>query len=99
VKLVDLASTTLVKILEQEGYSARRLPYSASAPDSGVVLRGVFAQVDENSGLRRAVIGGLATDAKMQLFVGVGNLARPEQPGHATCWWCFEKSSFVSLLA
>jgi len=83
VKLVDLASTTLVKILEQEGYSARRLPYSASAPDSGVVLRGVFAQVDENSGLRRAVIGGLATDAKMQLFVGVGNLARPEQPVYA----------------
>ena len=82
-KLVDLASTTLVKVLEQEGYSARRLRNGASAPDSGVVLRGVFAQVDANSGLRRAVIGGLATDAKMQLFVGIGNLARPEQPVYA----------------
>jgi hypothetical protein len=82
-KLVDLASTTLVKVLEQEGYSARRLRNGASPPDSGVVLRGVFAQVDANSGLRRAVIGGLATDAKMQLFVGIGNLARPEQPVYA----------------
>ncbi len=82
-KLVDLASTTLVKVLEQEGYSARRLKNGASPPDSGVVLRGVFAQVDANSGLRRVVIGGLATDAKMQLFVGIGNLARPEQPVYA----------------
>lgn len=82
-KLVDLASTTLVKVLEQEGYSARRLRNGASPPDSGVVLHGVFAQVDANSGLRRAVIGGLATDAKMQLFVGIGNLARPEQPVYA----------------
>jgi hypothetical protein len=82
-KLVDLASTTLVKVLEQEGYSARRLRNGASAPDSGVVLRGVFAQVDANSGLRRVVIGGLATDVKMQLFVGIGNLARPEQPVYA----------------
>jgi hypothetical protein len=83
IKLVDLVSTTLVNVLEQEGYSARRLRNDASAPDSGVVLRGVFAQVDENSGFRRAVIGGLAPDAKMQLFVGVGNLARPEQPVYA----------------
>jgi len=82
-KLVDLTSTTLVKVLEQEGYSARRLRNGASPPDSGVIIRGVFAQVDENSGLRRVVIGGLATDAKMQLFVGIGNLARPEQPVYA----------------
>src|SRR5271163_3082262 len=66
-KLVDLAATTLVKVLEQQGYSARRLRNGASAPDSGVVLRGVFAQVDPEFGIRRVVIGGVATDAKMLL--------------------------------
>jgi hypothetical protein len=78
-KLVDLAATTLVKVLEQEGYSVRRLRGATSLPSSGVILRGVFAQVDENFALRRAVIGGLDTDQKLLLFVGVGNLARPEQ--------------------
>lgn len=78
-KLVDLTATTLVKVLEQEGYSVRRLRGNASLPSSGVVLRGVFAQVDENFALRRAVMGGLETGQKLLLFVGVGNLARPEQ--------------------
>lgn len=82
-KLVDLTSTTLVKVLEQQGYSVRRLRGGASPPDSGVIIRGVFAQVDANFGIRRAVIGGLATDPKMLLFVGIGNLARPEQSVYA----------------
>lgn len=82
-KLVDLAATTLVKVLEQQGYSVRRLRNGASAPDSGVVIRGVFAQVDPEFGIRRVVIGGLATDPKMLLFVGVGNLAKPEQAVYA----------------
>ncbi|MGA2421488.1 MAG: DUF4410 domain-containing protein [Candidatus Acidiferrum sp.] len=82
-KLVDLTATTLVKVLEQQGYAALRLRNGASAPDSGVVIRGVFAQVDPEFGIRRVVIGGLATDPKMLLFVGVGNLAKPEQAVYA----------------
>jgi Domain of unknown function (DUF4410) len=82
-KLVDLTPTTLVKVLEQQGYSVRRLRGGASPPDSGVIIRGVFAQVDANFGIRRAVIGGLATDTKMLLFVGIGNLSRPEQSVYA----------------
>ena len=82
-KLVDLTATTLVKVLEQQGYSVRRLRNGASAPDSGVVIRGVFAQVDPEFGIRRVVIGGLATDPQMLLFVGVGNLSRPEQAVYA----------------
>ena len=31
------------------------------------------------AGLRRVVVGGIATDPKMLLFIAVGNLARPEQ--------------------
>ena len=82
-KLVDLTSTTLVKVLEQEGYSVRRLRTTATPPDSGVIIRGVFAQVDPAFGLRREVVGGVATDPKMQLFVGIGNLSRPEQTLYA----------------
>jgi Domain of unknown function (DUF4410) len=82
-KLVELTATTLVKILEQYGYTARRLRGSASRPDSGVILQGVFAQVDPNFGIRRVVIGGLATDPQMLLFVGVGNLAKPAQDLYA----------------
>jgi hypothetical protein len=82
-KLVDLTSTTLVKVLEQSGYSVRRLRSGAAPPDSGVILRGVFAQVDASFGIRRMVIGGVATDPKMQLFVGIGNLSRPEQTLYA----------------
>jgi hypothetical protein len=78
-KLVDLTSVTLVKALEQAGYTARRLRNSAARPDDGVVLRGVFAQADASAGLRRVVLGGDVTDSKMVLFVGVGNLSRPDQ--------------------
>jgi len=78
-KLVDLTSTTLVKVLQQAGYNVRRLRNPAARPESGVVIHGVFAQVDPNAGLRRVVLGGAVTDAKMLLFVGVGNLARPDQ--------------------
>jgi hypothetical protein len=82
-KLVDLASNTLVKVLEQQGYAVRRLRSNAIVPDSGVIIRGVFAQVDENATLRRAVIGGAVSAPEMLLFVGVGNLARPDQTLYA----------------
>jgi hypothetical protein len=77
-RLVNLTATNLVKALEQAGYTARRLRGGAR-PDSGIIIRGVFAQADANAGLRRIVVGGDSTDSKMVLFVGVGNLARPDQ--------------------
>jgi hypothetical protein len=78
-KLVDLTSTTLVKVLEQQGYVVKRLRGAGARPDSGVIIRGVFAQLDENSALRREVIGGAVTDPRVFLFVGIGNLAKPDQ--------------------
>ena len=78
-RLVDLTSTVLVQVLEKAGYTVKRLRNSVARPESGVVIHGVFAQVDPNAGLRRVVVGGIATDPKMLLFIAVGNLARPEQ--------------------
>jgi hypothetical protein len=82
-KLVDLTSTTLVKVLEQQGYVVKRLRNMGTRPDTGVIIRGVFAQLDENSALRRVVVGGAVSDPRIFLFVGIGNLAKPDQTLYA----------------
>jgi uncharacterized protein DUF4410 len=78
-RLVDLTSRTLVKILEQQGYLVRRMRGIATQPDRGIIIRGVFAQLDETKTLRRTVIGGAVTTPNMLVYVGIGNLAKPEQ--------------------
>jgi hypothetical protein len=78
-RLADLTSRTLVKILEQQGYAVRRMRGIATLPDRGIIVRGVFAQLDETKTLRRMVIGGAVTTPNMLVYVGIGNLAKPEQ--------------------
>jgi len=79
-RLVDLMSTTLIKELQKAGYTVhRKLPGDARHSE-GLEIHGIFAETDEQNRLRRAVIGNDAGNAKMELFVGVENLARPEQP-------------------
>ena len=82
-KLVDYMSITLVKELEKAGYPARRLRPGEARPEEGVGIRGVFAEPDERNRLRKAVVGEVASVGKMELFVGVSNLARPEQALYA----------------
>jgi hypothetical protein len=82
-RLVDLMSSTLVKELEQAGYTAHRLRPGEAKPSEGVAIRGVFAEPDEQNRLRRVVIGASSGAGKMALFVGVSNLSRPEQPLYA----------------
>jgi hypothetical protein len=82
-KLVDFMSTTLVKELEKAGYTARRLRPGEARPPEGVGIHGVFAEPDEQNRLRRAVVGDGPSVGKMELFVGVSNLARPEQALYA----------------
>jgi Domain of unknown function (DUF4410) len=82
-KLVDFMSITLVKELEKAGYAARRLRPGEARPEEGVGIHGVFAEPDEQNRLRRAVVGDTASVGKMELFVGVSNLARPEQALYA----------------
>jgi len=78
-RLIDLTSRTLVKVLEQQGYSVRRMHGIAAQPDRGIIIRGVFAQLDETKTLRRTVIGGAVTNPNMLIYVGIGNLSKPEQ--------------------
>jgi hypothetical protein len=82
-KLVDFMSVTLVKELQKAGYTARRLRPGEARPAEGVGIQGVFAEPDEQNRLRRAVVGEGPGLGKMELFVGVSNLARPEQALYA----------------
>jgi hypothetical protein len=78
-RLIDLTSRTLVKVLEQQGYVVRRMHGIAAQPDRGIIIRGVFAQLDETKTLRRTVLGGAVTNPNMLIYVGIGNLSKPEQ--------------------
>lgn len=73
-------SENLIRALTEAGYRARRLQAGASLPNLGLRLRGVFAETDEKNRARRLLVGGEPQSPNMLLFVGVNNLARPEQP-------------------
>jgi hypothetical protein len=82
-RIVDYMSATLVKELEAAGYTVHRLRPGQALPTEGIRIKGVFAEPDKDNHLRRAVIGNTNTMEKMSLFVGVGNLAKPDQPLYA----------------
>jgi uncharacterized protein DUF4410 len=82
-RLVDFMSATLVKELEKEGYSAHRLRPGETRPTDGIRISGIFGEPDEQNRLRRAVMGAFTADGKMSLFVGISNLARPDQALYA----------------
>jgi hypothetical protein len=73
-------SESLVKALEKAGYTVRRLRPGDARPATGLRIRGVFAEADERNRVRRLLVGSDSIAPKMLLYVGVTNLARPEQP-------------------
>lgn len=78
--LVNAMSESLVKALEKAGYTVHRQRAGEAPPQAGLRIRGVFAEPDEQNRIRRLVVGGDSTTPKMLLYVGIDNLARPEQP-------------------
>lgn len=78
-RLVELMSTKLLAALRKAGYAAVRLRAGAARPDSGVRIRGLFAEIDNENHWRRAVIRTAGDSGKMQAVVSVGNLAKPDQ--------------------
>jgi hypothetical protein len=77
-RLMDFFAATLVDTLKKSGYSARRAR-GATLPKGGL-LRGVFAEPDEKNRIRRTLLGGTSANPKFFLYVGIFNLARPDQP-------------------
>jgi Domain of unknown function (DUF4410) len=77
-RLMDFFSTTLVEILQKGGYNARRT--RGKNPPQGALIRGVFAETDEKNRVRRTLLGGESANSRFFLYVGIFNLARPDQP-------------------
>ena len=44
------------------------------------MLRGVFAETDARNRIRRSLWGGTSSNPRFLLYVGIFNLARPDQP-------------------
>jgi hypothetical protein len=78
-RLVELMSTKVVAALRKAGYSATRVHPGDARPESGVGIRGLFAEVDSESHWRRAVIRSATDSGKMEALVAVSNLAKPDQ--------------------
>jgi len=79
-KLVDFMTTCLLRALERAGYTARHLKADEARPARGVLLRGVFAEPDEQNHIRLALMGSGSPAPEFLVYVGVQNLARPDQP-------------------
>ncbi len=78
-RLMDFIANNLVEEFQKAGYTASR-QRGNSRPDSGVLLRGVFGEADALNRIRRAMLGGGTVGARLLLYVGTFNLARPDQP-------------------
>ncbi len=79
-KTVDLMASSIVKDLQKAGFKAQGIGNTDARPSTGVWVHGVFTELDEGNRRRRAVIGFGAGEAKMDLYVTMHDLARPEQP-------------------
>lgn len=77
-RLMDFFATTLVDTLNKNSYHARRA--RGQQLSKGALIRGVFAEPDEKNRIRRALLGGTSVNPKFLLYVGIFNLARPDQP-------------------
>jgi hypothetical protein len=78
--LVTAVSESIIRALTKAGFDARRLPAGTALPKAGLRIRGVFAEADEKNRARRLLVGGEPVSPSILLFVGVNNLAQPEQP-------------------
>jgi hypothetical protein len=77
-RLMDFFAATLVETFSKGGYTVRHT--GARQLSKGALLRGVFAEPDEKNRIRRTLLGGTSVNPKFFLYVGIFNLARPDQP-------------------
>jgi hypothetical protein len=77
-QLQSLFRDALLRALRKGGFTAAL--QSGTRPEKGVLLKGVFAEVDSQNHNCLAILGGTAPAPKFVLYVGAYNLARPDQP-------------------
>lgn len=77
-RLKTFFGDALVQALRKSGFPATL--QGNTHPEKGVLLKGVFAEVDSQNHNCLAILGGTNSAPKFVLYVGVYNLARPDQP-------------------
>ena len=77
-RLMDFFAATLVETLQKGGYTARRTRGGTAA--KGALIRGVFAEPDDQNRIRRTLLGGTSIRTRFFLYVGIFNRSRPDQP-------------------
>jgi hypothetical protein len=79
--LVELMADSLVDDLNKAGLPAQRLYADDPRPTSGWLVRGVVTALDEGNQLKRAMVGMGSGETKLELWVGVSDVARnPDAP-------------------
>jgi hypothetical protein len=78
--LVTAMSENLLRTLGKAGYTVHRFRPGETLPQAGLRIRGVFAEPDEGNRIRRLLVGSDSSAPKMLLYVGIDDLARPQQP-------------------
>ena len=79
-RLVSFLTVELTNDLKKAGYTVQPFLSSTGRPDKGLLLRGVFTEPDEYNRLRRVIFGSGSPSRKFVVYVGINNLARPDQP-------------------
>jgi Domain of unknown function (DUF4410) len=77
-ELVELMSVSLVRDLQNAGFTAWRLSSMDPTPKDGLVVTGVFTELDEGNQMRRALFGFGSGKAKMQLYVMAAHASSTE---------------------
>jgi hypothetical protein len=78
-RVVKLMSDNLVEDFTKAEYATKRLAPGDYRPAVGILISGVFTELDEGNRVRRAVIGFGAGASTMQLYVTATDLAHPDQ--------------------
>jgi hypothetical protein len=82
--LVKVMSDNLLKDFAKAGYTTKLLRASDPRPDDGFLIAGVFARVDADNRLRRAVLGTTQGAETLQLYVAARDLAHFTPPLYQT---------------
>jgi hypothetical protein len=77
-RLKSFFGDALLQALRKNGFNAA--PVGSTRPEKGVLLKGVFAEVDSQNHNCLAILGGTTPASSFVLYMGAYNLARPDQP-------------------
>ncbi len=79
-KLVNLMSESLVADLQKSGFTAQRLSPADAKPTDGLLVRGVFTEMNEGNQMRRALVGFGSGKATVELYVMASDASSKAEP-------------------